>query len=194
MWDGYFKAWPASNEQDIKTYWERKPWHPDALRMYGFTGSAAHSSPPAISLPRSMSCTLNEIRPIDKDCAPTDARWAPVRVLRCISTHRARNRPDVRLMEEAEWERANEACGPGSLYHGSCASQVKGQLEEAQRKRRKEMEKSMQQWEPRWFHQLPDPVLPGRSYFQYKGGYWEAKEAGTWDAHGVPDIYRLEPK
>jgi hypothetical protein len=48
VWDGYFKAWPASNEQDIKTYWERKPWHPDALRMYGFTGSVAHTSPACI--------------------------------------------------------------------------------------------------------------------------------------------------
>lgn len=144
-WDAYMKAWPANDDrEDAKLrVWERRPVHADATRMYGFTG---------------MSCVLNEKRPVDAGCAPTDSRL----------------RPDVRLMEEAEWERAND---------------IKGQLEDSQRKRRREMEKSMQLWQPVWFELRPDPVIPGREVHQYKGGYWEAKDKGDWQ--NITNIYEL---
>ena len=45
---------------------------------------------------------------------------------------------------------------------------MKGQLEEAQRRRRKQMEKDMRTWVPVWFDHKPDPVVPGRLVHQYK--------------------------
>jgi hypothetical protein len=48
-----------------------------------------------------------------------------------------------------------------------CA-QVKGLLEEGQRKRRRQMEKSMQTWTPVWFQATQDPIDPKRTVHVYK--------------------------
>lgn len=37
-----------------------------------------------------------------------------------------------------------------------------------------------------WFERCDDPVT-GEAVHVYKGGYWEAKEQGSWD--GCPDIF-----
>ncbi|XP_042340791.1 oxysterol-binding protein 1-like isoform X2 [Plectropomus leopardus] len=41
-------------------------------------------------------------------------------------------------------------------------------------------------YQPMWFEKLDDPVS-GESLHVYKGGYWEAKEQGSWDV--CPDIF-----
>ena len=45
---------------------------------------------------------------------------------------------------------------------------MKGLLEEAQRKRRKEMEKAMLKWDPVWFKLDSDPIYPTRKIYQFK--------------------------
>ena len=161
------KAWPAGQEVESArvALWERRPIHPDAHLMYGFNGCATRLPPRPH--PASMATSLNEIRPIDKGCARTDSRCG-VHVLRHASP-RGRLRPDVRLMEDADWDRANE---------------VKGLLEEAQRLRRRDMERAMLMWEPAWFVLAPDPVYPARKIHQYKvrmrvGGRADGRRAGT---------------
>lgn len=39
---------------------------------------------------------------------------------------------------------------------------------------------------PMWFERLVDPMT-GETTHIYKGGYWEAKEQGSWDS--CPDIF-----
>eukprot|EP00041_Stephanoeca_diplocostata_P028836 m.834600 g.834600 ORF g.834600 m.834600 type:complete len:121 (-) comp23448_c0_seq18:368-730(-) len=67
------------------------------------------------------------------------------------------------------------------------ANVTKVKLEEKQRSRRREMERTKQTWVPRWFQRGQDPCIPSRSIHQYKGGYWEAKMQGEWD--NVIDLY-----
>ena len=37
-------------------------------------------------------------------------------------------------------------------------------------------------WKPRWFEKDKDGIS-----YRYAGGYWEAKENGTWES--CPDIF-----
>lgn len=68
------------------------------------------------------------------------------------------------------------------------ANVEKDRLEEKQRvARRERVDQGFPACTPRWFEQLParnDEELPR---WRYKGGYWEAREAGTWT--DIPDIY-----
>ncbi|KAI4905810.1 hypothetical protein NFI96_017015 [Prochilodus magdalenae] len=113
----------------------------------------------------SLALTLNEQ---EEGVAPTDSR----------------RRPDQRLMEQGMWDEANAE---------------KQRLEEKQRSVRREREREavrlastaeegvpQDNYKPMWFDQCEDPVT-GEPTFIYKGGYWETKEQGTWEA--CPDIF-----
>ncbi|XP_064201055.1 oxysterol-binding protein 1-like isoform X2 [Anguilla rostrata] len=113
-----------------------------------------------------LALTLNET---EERVAPTDSRL----------------RPDQRLMEAGRWDEANAE---------------KQRLEDKQRGVRREREREAAQAAPDppedgtvqdshiplWFERTKDPVT-GESVHIYKGGYWEAKERGSWD--GCPDLF-----
>lgn len=73
----------------------------------------------------------------------------------------SRLRPDQRLMENGNWDEANDE---------------KVRLEEKQRERRK----NHQDVEPIWFSQKKDS-LTGEVYYAYTGNYWECKEERNWE-------------
>lgn len=77
----------------------------------------------------------------------------------------SRFRPDQRAIEEGDNEQAEG---------------LKARLEEAQRKRRAELESAQQEWEPRWFtkSQLGDEVV--WKLRTGKEGYWEERARGSW--------------
>ncbi|XP_015254555.1 PREDICTED: oxysterol-binding protein 1-like isoform X2 [Cyprinodon variegatus] len=114
-----------------------------------------------------LALTLNEP---EEGVAPTDSR----------------RRPDQRLMEDGRWEEANGE---------------KQRLEEKQRSARREREREAasqrasgqsEEGAPHdthkalWFESCEDQITGERVHI-YKGGYWEAKELGTWE--GCPDIF-----
>uniref|UniRef100_A0A4W6E8V6 Oxysterol binding protein n=1 Tax=Lates calcarifer TaxID=8187 RepID=A0A4W6E8V6_LATCA len=114
-----------------------------------------------------LALTLNE--PED-GVAPTDSR----------------RRPDQRLMEDGRWDEANAE---------------KQRLEEKQRIARREREREAasqrtssqseegaphDNYQALWFERCEDRIT-GEPVHIYKGGYWEAKERGSWD--GCPDIF-----
>lgn len=109
-----------------------------------------------------LACQLNE--PED-GVAPTDSRL----------------RPDQRLMEEGNWDEAN---------------QVKLQLEEKQRATRRQREAEAEAaaaqgrpyvgHEPAWFRKETDPVT-GNPIHVYQNEYWGCKEQAKWDR--CPSIY-----
>eukprot|EP00053_Salpingoeca_punica_P011989 m.107020 g.107020 ORF g.107020 m.107020 type:complete len:357 (-) comp15827_c0_seq1:248-1318(-) len=109
----------------------------------------------------SMACTLHEMSPIDEGCAPSDSRL----------------RPDITIMENGEWDRANR---------------VKVRLEEEQRSRRKVMEAKHETWNPVWFECVPESRLDGREVYRYKGGYWETKSKQGWKDRGILDLYNVD--
>ncbi|XP_058764313.1 oxysterol-binding protein-related protein 2A isoform X1 [Vicia villosa] len=76
----------------------------------------------------------------------------------------SRLRPDQRHLENGEYEKAN---------------MEKQRLEKRQRMSRKMQENG---WEPRWFRKEGE-----NGTFLYTGGYWEARDVGTWD--GCPNIF-----
>ncbi|XVF51699.1 hypothetical protein PTKIN_Ptkin04bG0205500 [Pterospermum kingtungense] len=76
----------------------------------------------------------------------------------------SRLRPDQCHLENGEYDRANAE---------------KQRLERRQRKSRKLQENG---WKPRWFQRDDE-----NGSFRYVGGYWEAREQGTWD--GCPNIF-----
>ncbi|CAJ1928387.1 unnamed protein product [Sphenostylis stenocarpa] len=76
----------------------------------------------------------------------------------------SRLRPDQRHLENGEYDKANLE---------------KQRLEKRQRMSRKIQEKG---WKPRWFRREGE-----NGTFRYIGGYWEARELGSWD--GCPDIF-----
>ncbi|KAH0858894.1 hypothetical protein HID58_087155 [Brassica napus] len=76
----------------------------------------------------------------------------------------SRLRPDQRYLENGEFEMANTE---------------KLRLEQRQRQARKMQERG---WKPRWFTKEK-----GSEAYRYKGGYWEARERGSWD--NCPDIF-----
>ncbi|KAL2098025.1 hypothetical protein ACEWY4_007232 [Coilia grayii] len=112
-----------------------------------------------------LALTLNEQ---EDSVAPTDSR----------------RRPDQRLMEQGRWEEANAE---------------KQRLEEKQRSVRREREREaartanptdegahQDNYRALWFERTDDP-LTGEQTHVYKGGYWEAKDHGSWEI--CPDIF-----
>ncbi|CAL8241937.1 unnamed protein product [Merluccius merluccius] len=114
-----------------------------------------------------LALTLNEA---EDGVAPTDSR----------------QRPDQRLMEAGRWDEANAE---------------KQRLEEKQRSVRREREREAasqrtasqsEEGAPHdshkalWFERCEDPIT-GEPVHIYKGGYWEAKEQGSWE--GCGDIF-----
>ncbi|KAF7715617.1 Uncharacterized protein PECH_000970 [Penicillium ucsense] len=80
----------------------------------------------------------------------------------------SRLRPDQRALEEGDLDRAEE---------------VKVQLEEGQRARRREMEAAGQTWTPRWFTRVSEDSDGGEVVWRLKGGkegYWDERARGTW--------------
>uniref|UniRef100_M4A051 Oxysterol-binding protein n=1 Tax=Xiphophorus maculatus TaxID=8083 RepID=M4A051_XIPMA len=113
----------------------------------------------------SLALTLNEP---EEGVAPTDSR----------------RRPDQRLMEEGRWDEANAE---------------KQRLEEKQRSTRRERERDSvkavptpeegshpDNYQALWFEKIHDSVS-GETLHVYKGGYWDAKEQGSWEM--CPDIF-----
>ncbi|KAL2836774.1 Oxysterol-binding protein-domain-containing protein [Aspergillus pseudoustus] len=99
-----------------------------------------------------FAASLNEITPIEEKKLPATD---------------SRLRPDQRALEDGDVDRAEE---------------VKVQLEEAQRARRREMENAGENWEPRWFSKV-DEAPEGESLWRLKAGkegYWEERTKGSW--------------
>uniref|UniRef100_A0A8C6NH27 Oxysterol-binding protein n=1 Tax=Nothobranchius furzeri TaxID=105023 RepID=A0A8C6NH27_NOTFU len=140
--------------------WKRNPLPDGAESMYFFTA---------------LALTLNEP---EEGVAPTDSR----------------RRPDQRLMEDGRWDEANSE---------------KQRLEEKQRSARREREREAasqrastvdedsfgdpslksvphDNYKSRWFDRCEDQIT-GEQIHIYNGGYWEAKELGSWE--GCPDIF-----
>ncbi|KIW88970.1 uncharacterized protein Z519_10454 [Cladophialophora bantiana CBS 173.52] len=86
----------------------------------------------------------------------------------------SRLRPDQMALENGDHETAEE---------------VKNQLEEAQRARRRELEESGDEWKPRWFSrvELGDEVV--WRLRTGKEGYWEERARGEWT--GVVPVLQL---
>ncbi|XP_065881883.1 oxysterol-binding protein-related protein 1C-like isoform X1 [Euphorbia lathyris] len=80
----------------------------------------------------------------------------------------SRLRPDQRYLENGEFEMANSE---------------KLRLEQRQRQARKMQERG---WKPQWFTKDK-----GNDSYRYVGGYWEAREQGSWDS--CPDIFGQVP-
>uniref|UniRef100_A0A8C3AA89 Oxysterol-binding protein n=1 Tax=Cyclopterus lumpus TaxID=8103 RepID=A0A8C3AA89_CYCLU len=110
-----------------------------------------------------LALTLNEP---EEGMAPTDSR----------------RRPDQRLMEDGRWDEANSE---------------KQRLEEKQRSVRREREREAasqrtssqseeSDYQALWFERCEDQIT-GEQIHIYKGGYWEAKDCGSWE--GCPDIF-----
>ena len=98
----------------------------------------------------SFAATLNEITEIEKDKLPPTD---------------SRLRVDQTLLEEG---------------HASEAEEVKTQLEERQRARRKEMEEKGEVWRPRWFTRLEVGEEVVWKLKTGKDGYWEERARGKW--------------
>jgi hypothetical protein len=99
-----------------------------------------------------FAAALNEITPIE------DSHLPPTD---------SRLRPDQRALEDGDLDRAEE---------------VKVQLEEGQRTRRREMENAGESWIPRWFTQINDGS-DGENAWRLKGGkdgYWDERARGNW--------------
>ncbi|CAG7937394.1 unnamed protein product [Penicillium nalgiovense] len=100
----------------------------------------------------SFAATLNEITSIEDKHLPVTD---------------SRLRPDQRALENGDLDRAEE---------------VKVQLEEGQRARRREMENAGESWIPRWFTRVNDDS-DGEIAWRLKGGkdgYWEERARGSW--------------
>lgn len=106
-----------------------------------------------------FAATLNEITPIEKGIA------APTD---------SRLRPDQRALEDGDHDSAEE---------------LKNQLEEGQRARRKEMEAAGEVWKPRWFTRVDrgDEVI--WKLRSGKDGYWDERARGEWN--GVVPVLKI---
>ncbi|KAI9376481.1 Oxysterol-binding protein-domain-containing protein [Aspergillus egyptiacus] len=106
-----------------------------------------------------FAAALNEITPIEDKKIPVTD---------------SRLRPDQRALEDGDVDRAEE---------------IKVQLEEAQRARRREMESAGASWEPRWFTRVEESP-EGECLWRLKNGkdgYWEERSRGSWT--GVPKVF-----
>lgn len=93
---------------------------------------------------------LNEITSVEKDKLPMTD---------------SRYRPDQRLFEDGRVAEAEEE---------------KNRVEQFQRERRKQYQLKGQTWSPLWFEMKPDKYSTAGQSWQYKGGYWEARDLGQW--------------
>ncbi|KAI8077907.1 Oxysterol-binding protein-domain-containing protein [Gilbertella persicaria] len=93
---------------------------------------------------------LNEITPIEINRLPMTD---------------TRYRPDQRLLEDGKVTEAEDR---------------KLLLEERQRERRRKYETEGKLCQPLWFELKADALSPIGESWQYKGGYWEARESGQW--------------
>lgn len=93
---------------------------------------------------------LNEITSVEKDKLPMTD---------------SRYRPDQRLFEDGRVAEAEEE---------------KNRVEQFQRERRKQYQLKGQSWNPLWFEIRPDEYSTEGQSWQYKGGYWEARNSGEW--------------
>jgi hypothetical protein len=99
----------------------------------------------------SFAATLNEITTIEEGHLPATD---------------SRLRPDQRALEDGDLDRAEE---------------VKVQLEEGQRARRREMEDAGEAWVPRWFTRVGgDSEEVSWRLKGGKDGYWEERAKGSW--------------
>ncbi|KAF9887157.1 Oxysterol-binding protein [Aspergillus nanangensis] len=110
-----------------------------------------------------FAAALNEITPIEDGSLPETD---------------SRLRPDQRALEEGDVD---------------CAEEVKVQLEEGQRARRREMESTGQSWAPRWFTPVDEDrgANDGESVWRLKSGkdgYWEERAKGNWT--GVVPVFQ----
>ncbi|KAJ5152899.1 Oxysterol-binding protein [Penicillium canariense] len=106
-----------------------------------------------------FAAALNEITPIENSHLPPTD---------------SRLRPDQRALEEGDLDRAEE---------------IKVQLEEGQRARRREMEAAGESWTPRWFTRVSDDS-DGEAAWRLKGGkdgYWDERAKGSWS--GVVPVF-----
>ena len=109
----------------------------------------------------SFVTTLNEITAIEKGKIPPTD---------------SRNRPDQSALEAGDLDRAED---------------LKAQLEENQRQRRREMEAAGESWVPRWFTRVPG-ASEGEEAWKLKtgkDGYWEERARGEWK--GVVPVFQL---
>ncbi|KAJ5692123.1 hypothetical protein N7462_001546 [Penicillium macrosclerotiorum] len=86
----------------------------------------------------------------------------------------SRLRPDQRALEDGDLDRAEE---------------LKVQLEEGQRARRRDMEAAGENWTPRWFTRASEDA-DGEDVWRLKGGkdgYWEERARGSWS--GVVSVF-----
>jgi hypothetical protein len=83
----------------------------------------------------------------------------------------SRLRPDQRAAEQGSLERAEE---------------LKTRLEEAQRRRRREMDERGEDWIPKWFVKVPGAEDEWR-YKTGKDSYWEERARGSWE--GVAKLF-----
>ena len=107
----------------------------------------------------SFAATLNEITPIEESRLPITD---------------SRLRPDQRALEEGDVDLAEE---------------LKVQLEEGQRARRREMELAGESWTPRWFTRVSDGSND-EIVWRLKGGkdgYWDERSRGSWT--GVKPVF-----
>lgn len=74
----------------------------------------------------------------------------------------SRLRPDQRALENGDLE---------------TASKEKHNVEEYQRKQRKDREKSKIEWEPRYFIKKTDDFNE-QDYYEFNGEYWKDRESG----------------
>ncbi|CAI7667459.1 unnamed protein product [Penicillium manginii] len=106
-----------------------------------------------------FAAALNEITPVEENHLPATD---------------SRLRPDQRALEEGDLDKAEE---------------VKVQLEEGQRARRREMEDAGEAWTPRWFTRVGDEG-DGEVVWRLKGGkdgYWDERARGNWS--GVVPVF-----
>lgn len=111
-----------------------------------------------------FAATLNEITSIEENHLPPTD---------------SRLRPDQRALENGDLDRAEE---------------VKVQLEEEQRARRRDLEAAGQSWTPRWFTRVNEgDGHDAEIIWRLKGGkdgYWEERARGTWS--GVIPVFELK--
>ncbi|PGH12254.1 hypothetical protein AJ80_06768 [Polytolypa hystricis UAMH7299] len=109
-----------------------------------------------------FAACLNEITPIE------DAK---------LPATDTRLRPDQRALEQGDVDGAED---------------LKAQLEERQRERRREMEEAGDSWRPRWFTKVdPDNGCEEEVWKIRTGkdGYWEERAKGTWT--GTLNVFQL---
>lgn len=93
---------------------------------------------------------LNEITSLEQDKLPITD---------------SRYRPDQSLFENGKVAEAEEE---------------KNRIEQFQRERRKQFEIQGKSWNPLWFEMKSDEHSTAGQSWQYKGGYWEARNSGRW--------------